>query len=37
MNDSEAEKRKARRAVRLIYGLMIAFIAGPVLLYLALR
>ena len=37
MNESEAEKTKARRAVRLIYLLMIVFIAGPILLYLAIR
>lgn len=37
MNESEAEKTKARRTIRLIYLLMVVFIAGPVLLYLALR
>ncbi len=37
MNESEAEKTKARRAVRVIYLLMVVFIAGPVLLYLAFR
>jgi hypothetical protein len=37
MNESEAEKTKARRTVRLLYFLMIAFIAGPILVYLLIR
>jgi hypothetical protein len=37
MNESEAEKTKARRHIRLLYALMVVFIAGPILIYLAVR
>jgi hypothetical protein len=37
MNESEAEKTKARRAVRWLYFLMFAFIVGPLLLFFYLR
>lgn len=37
MNETEAEKAKARRAIRLIYLLMLVFIVGPVLIYLILN
>lgn len=37
MNESETEKARARRAIRLLYLAMFAFIAGPVLVYLLLR
>ncbi len=37
MNENEAEKAKARRAIRLLYILMVVFIAGPVIVYLLVR
>jgi len=37
MNETEAEKAKARRAIRLLYVLMVVFIAGPILVYLLVR
>jgi hypothetical protein len=37
MNETEAEKAKARRAIRLLYGLMVLFIAGPIIVYLFVR
>jgi len=37
MNETEAEKIKARRAIRLIYLLMAVFIIGPIVLYLLVR
>lgn len=37
MNESEAEKIKARRAIRLIYILMAVFIIGPIVLYFFVR
>lgn len=37
MNETEAEKIKARRAIRLIYLLMAVFIVGPIALYFIVR
>lgn len=37
MNETEAEKIKARRAIRLIYFTMAVFIVGPLALYFLLR
>ena len=37
MNETEAEKIKARRAIRLIYFLTAVFIIGPILLYFFIR
>lgn len=37
MNETEAEKTKARRAIRLIYILTAIFIIGPILLYFFIR
>jgi hypothetical protein len=37
MNETEAEKAKARRAIRLLYFLMVVFIAAPFLVYLLVR
>jgi hypothetical protein len=34
MNETEAEKGKARRAIRILYLLMVVFIAAPFLVYL---
>jgi small neutral amino acid transporter SnatA (MarC family) len=37
MNEAEAEKIKARRTIRLLYALMVVFMAGPILFYFAIR
>lgn len=37
MNESEAEKIKARRAIRLIYFLTAVFIIAPIALYFLVR
>lgn len=37
MNETEAEKIKARRAIRLIYLLMAVFIVAPIALYFLVR
>ncbi len=37
MNETETEKAKARPAIRLLYTLMVVFIAGPIIVYLFVR
>lgn len=34
MSNNQAEKDKARRAITLLYALMVVFIAGPLIIYL---